>query len=65
MCWASEIDATTQPAKFVSTSFFLAPIKLAMSLAKFMQGQVKHETVGSGVGVRQLQNLAAFFDEAL
>jgi hypothetical protein len=36
-----------------------------MSLVKFMQGQVKHETVGSRVGVRQLQNLAAFFDEAL
>ena len=36
-----------------------------MSLAKFMQGQVKYETMGSGVGVRELQNLAAFFDETL
>jgi hypothetical protein len=36
-----------------------------MSLAKFMAGQVKHETVGSRAGVRQLQNLTAFLDEEL
>ena len=36
-----------------------------MSLAKFMAGQVKPETVGSRVGVRQLQNLTAFLDEKL
>jgi len=36
-----------------------------MSLAKFMAGQVKPETVGSRVGVRQLQDMAAFLEEAL
>lgn len=65
MCWASEIDVTAPPAELAPLRSSLPAIKLPMSLAKFMAGQVKKETGGSRAGVRQLQNLTAFFDEAL
>jgi hypothetical protein len=65
MCWACEIDVTRSPLSSLRFRSSLPAIKLPMSLARFMAGQVKHETVGSRMGGRQLQDLAAFLEEAL